>query len=321
MTTTTQETRQGNNAITLIGEVKEHNLKVNTSKKDGKESTYINGNMVIKTGEFSDITLEVFVGELSSKGNVKKEFTTLLEFINEDLKTGANVKESKDVTKVRIFGDGNFTPRFKEDIFKGKGSDEVKTKIKMDLGFGKVAVDNRITPDQYKATFDVEVYVRNIIEEEKEGETTGRAKIEGLLPIYGGSVIPLEIIAGVVEDEEGSFDFGEQVLNGVDIGSTINLWGAINYQAIVTKITKGGSLGRAKVEEKTEYINEFQAEGGDVTEDENKEFDGELIKKALLARDSAIEEKKNEPAKEDKGSNKGKGLGSGKTEGRTRPKF
>lgn len=313
---TNQEIRQGNNAIALTGEVKEHKLRLN--EKDGKK--YINGSMVIKTGEFSDIDLGIYVGEKSSKGTVKKSFITLQKFIDEEYKTGANITGEEVSTKVRIFGNGDFTPHFKEDMYKSEGSDEVKTIIKMDLGFGTISVDSRITPEDYKATFDVEVYVRNIIEEIKDDKTTGRAKIQGLLPVYGGKVIPLELIAGMVEDDDGeTFDFGEQILNGVEIGCTINLWGAINYQSIIETVKKGGGLGKAKVEEKRTYINELLAEGADIAV-EAKEFDAELVKKALIERDSRIEDKKNEAPKENKKSN-GLGNSGSNAPKRNRPQF
>jgi len=141
-----------------------------------------------------------------------------------------------------------------------------------------------------------------------------------LLPVYGGKVIPLEIIAGMVMDDDGtSFDFGEQVLNGVEVGCTINLWGAINYQSIIETVKKGGGLGKAKVEEKRTYVNELLAEGADIAV-ESKEFEAELVKKALIERDARIEDKKNESPKENK---KASGLGNGTTNApkRNRPQF
>ena len=312
--TTNQELRQGKNAISLIGEVKEHKLK--SGAKDGNK--YINGSIVIKTGDFSDIELSVFVGEKSKKGTIKKAYTTLQKFIDEEYKTGANATAEQVVSKVRVFGNGDFTPHFKEDLYKSEGSDEVKTILKMDLGFGTFSVDNTLTPKDYKSTFDVEVYVRNIVEEIKDDVVTGRAKIQGLLPVYEGKIFPIELIAGIVVGEDGeSFDFGEQIISGIEIGSTINLWGAINYQSIIETIKKGGTLGKAKTEEKRTYVNELLAEGGEVTS-EVLEFDADLVQKALIERDSRIAEKKAETPKE---GNKGKGLSGGSGEPRKRPTF
>ena len=318
------ELRQAINNITLVGEVKEQKLKLNTNK----EGSYINGSLVINTGEFSEIEVKVFVGEKNKKGTVKKAFETLQKFINEDLLTLASCKNDEDresVAKVKVQGQKEFTPHFKEDIFKSKDGDEVKTKTTIDLGFGNVTLDSSLKKEDYKATFDVEMIVTSVKEEIKQGESTGRAIINGWTPVYGGKVIPMEVIAGIILDDEGEdFDFGEDILAQVEEGMTINVWGDINYKTIVTKTTKGGGLGKAKVEEHKEYINELIMVGADIQEDETKEFDMELIKQAKIERDVEIENKKNEEGSSDTKKSKGMSKSAGTTGEkvkRERPKF
>ena len=303
------ELRQAINDITLIGEVKEQKLNLNKNK----EGNYINGSLVINTGNFSEIEIKVFVSEKNKKGKVKKSFETLQKLINEDFLTLASCKNDEDrenVAKVRIQGQKEFTPRFNEDIFKIKETEEVKTKVNIDLGFGNITVDSSIKPEDYKAKFDVEMFVTSVKEETKQDEPTGRAIVSGWTPIYGGKVIPMEVVVGIILNDDGEeFDFGEDILAQVEEGMTLNVWGDINYKSIITKTTKGGGLGRAKVEEHKEYINELVVVGADIQEDEDKEFDMELIKQAKIERDVAIEEKKNEVDSKDK---KGKGMGSNK---------
>ena len=321
------ELRQAINDITLIGEVKEQKLNLNKNK----EGNYINGSLVINTGDFSEIEIKVFVSEKNKKGKVKKSFETLQKLINEDFLTLASCKNDEDrenVAKVRIQGQKEFTPRFNEDIFKIKETEEVKTKVNIDLSFGNITVDSSIKPEDYKAKFDVEMFVTSVKEEIKQDEPTGRAIVSGWTPIYGGKVIPMEVVVGIILNDDGEeFDFGEDILAQVEEGMTLNVWGDINYKSIITKTTKGGGLGRAKVEEHREYINELVVVGADIQEDEEKEFDMELIKQAKIERDVAIEEKKNEEIVDNK---KGKGMGnkgsntsaSGeKTTKRERPKF
>jgi len=320
------ELRQAINDITLVGEVKEQKLNLNKNK----EGNYINGSLVINTGDFSEIEIKVFVAEKNKKGKVKKSFETLQKLINEDYLTLASCKNDEDrenVAKVRIQGQKEFTPRFNEDIFKIKETEEVKTKVNIDLGFGNITVDSSIKPEDYKAKFDVEMFVTSVKEEIKQDETTGRAIVSGWTPIYGGKVIPMEVVVGIILNDDGEeFDFGEDILAQVEEGMTLNVWGDINYKSIITKTTKGGGLGRAKVEEHKEYINELVVVGADIQEDEDKEFDMELIKQAKIERDVAIEEKKNEEivdSKKGKGMNKGSGTGTSgeKTTKRERPKF
>jgi hypothetical protein len=316
-----QELRQGINSVNLVGAVKEHKLTLNSDKEKGN---YINGSLVIKTGEFSEIELKVFVGEKTKEGKVKKAFETLQKFINEDYITIAGCKNEEDkenVAKVRVFGNKDFVPHFKEEIFKIKETGEVKTKLSIDLGFGTLSVDNSIKEEDFKAEFDIEMYVTSIKEEEKNQEPTGRVKIVGYTPVYGGKVMPVEVVAGTIIDDDGEeYDFGQDILSQVEEGMTLNVWGTIDYKAIITKVTKGGGLGKKKVEEKRDYINDLVIVGADIQEDEEKEFDMELIKKAKIERDTEIENKKNEEVKEDK---KGRGLskGNGDKPTRERPKF
>lgn len=312
------ELRQGKNALTIVGAIKEH--KLNKSTKDGQTSMM--GSLVIKAGEFKEVEVNVFVAEKTKKGNENKTFAILNNILLEEYKTIANAKEDDTVTKVRIYGSGDFTPHFKEDMYKKKESEEVATKIKIDLGFGNIAVDNTIAEESYKAEFDVEIYVTSIEEElDKEENETGRVKVKGWLPVYGGKVIPIEMVAGVTTDEDGEeINIAEGIQDAVEEGSTFNAWGDINFEKIVEEIKKGGSIGKAKVDTKNTYINELVITGGDIVEDEEKEFDGELVKQAKLERDKAIEEKKNEAPKEEK---KSKGIGNkgGDKTKRERPKF
>ena len=315
------ELRQGVNNVTLTGEVKEHKLKFN---KD-KDGNYINGSLIVKTGEFSELEVKVFVKEKNKDGKAKKVFETLNKFIEKEQLTIADCKNDEDrenVTKVRVFGNKDFVPHFKEEIFKIKESEEVKTKITIELGFGTISIDNGIKPEDYKADFDVEMYVTSVKEEIKNDEETGRTIISGWTPVYGGKVIPMEFVAGTIIDDEGEeYDFGADVLNSVEEGMTLNLWGNINYQSKIVKTKKGGTLGKAKIEEHREYVNELIVLGADIQEDEEKEFDPELVKKAKIERDNEIENKKNEESSDKKGKGLGnKGAGANTTK-RERPKF
>lgn len=312
------ELRQGKNALTIVGAVKEH--KLTKSTKDGKTSMM--GSLVIKAGEFKEVEVNVFVAEKTKKEKDNKTFIALNKILTEEYKTMANAKEDDTVTKVRVYGSGDFTPHFKEDMYKKKDTEEVATIIKLDLGFGNIAVDNTITEEDYKAEFDIEVYVTNISEEfDKEENETGRIKVKGWLPVYGGKVIPIEMVAGTIVGDDGEeINIAEGIQDAVEEGSTFNAWGDINFEKIVEEVKKGGSIGKAKVDTKNTYINELVITGGDVVEDEAKEFDGDLVKEAKLERDKAIEEKKNEAPKEDK---KAKGIGKtgDKDKKRTRPTF
>ena len=295
-----QELRQAINKVEITGVVKEH--KLNTGKSDSGK--YINGSIVVKAGESTEITVKVFVAETNAKGKVKKAYENLKKIFDGEYKTMVEVPEEEAI-KVRLWGNEVFTPQFREEIYKPENAVEVITRVNVDLGFGNVTIDNSITPEDYKATFDVEVFVESVQEEiGKNDEETGRVIIKGWCPVYGGSVIPLEIKAGIVTDEEGEYDFAEDIRDSVDPETTINLWGDIDFREIIEKTTKGGGIGRAKVEEKRTYVHDLVAVGADFVEGDD-EYDIDIIKAARNLREEKKQEAENKAdSTEDKGSKK-----------------
>lgn len=284
-----QELRQALNKVEITGVVKEHKLSTGKTN-DGKK--YVNGALVVKAGEFTEVTVKVFVSEKNSNGKVKKAYENLKKILDGECKTMAEVPEEEAV-KVRLWGNDGFTPQFKEEMYKPESAPEVITRVGVDLGFGNVTIDNNIKPEDYKATFDVEVFVESVIEElNRDDEETGRVIVKGWCPVYGGSVIPLEIIAGVVNDDEGEYDFAEDIRDSVDPDTTINLWGDIDYRVIIEKTTKGGGLGRAKTEEKRTYVHDLIAVGADFVEGDD-EYDIDAIKKARNVREEKKQEVEN----------------------------
>jgi hypothetical protein len=302
-----QELRKAINKIEVTGAVKES--KLNSGK--GDNGNYINGSLVIKAGEFTEVEVKVFVAEKTQEGKVKKAYGTLKQILDKDVKTMADGASEEEAVKVRIWGNGDFTPQFREEMYVTESTpDEVTTRLSLDLGFGNVTLDERITPEDYKATFDVELFIVKIEEEKKAGEETGRVVVKGYTPVHGGSVIPVEIVAGVVEDEDESFDFAEQIRGSVGEQTTINLWGNIDYRSIIVQEKKGGGLGKAKIEEKRTYVHDLVATGGDIIDDVNKEFDEELIRAAVVERENKKQEVLTKSKEKDKDKDKkGKGLG------------
>lgn len=308
------ELRTGTNKIGITGVVKEH--KLNLQKNDKKEE-YINGSLVIKAGEFKEIEVRVFVSKLTKEGKVKKNFETLKKFIDKEYDTMATNKEN--AVTVSIYGNESFSPQLKEERYPNQTKTEITTKISCDLGFGSIRVAE-FAEEDYKATFDIELFVISVEEEMKDDEETGRVIVKGYAPIYGGDVMEMKIMAGIVVDDEGEYDFAEDIRNGVDAGDTVNFWGDINFMKIIEKKKKGGGMGRAKIEEKSTYINELVAIGAELVEDENEAFDEELIGKAVKERKIAMEEKLNEAKKKGDEKDGKKGLSGSKDKGEDKPK-
>lgn len=309
------ELRKGTNNINIIGVVKEHKLQL---QKNNKKEEYINGSLVIKAGEYTEIELKVFVSKLKKDGTVKKNFETLKKFIDKEYDTVATNKEN--ATTISVYGNGDFCPQLREERYANGTKTEMITKVSCDLGFGNIKIDD-YSEEDFKATFDIEMFVTSVDEEMKEDEETGRVIVKGFTPIYGGDVMEVKVFAGKIVDEEGEYDFAEDVRDGVDAGDTVNFWGDINFMKIITKKKKGGGMGRAKIEERTDYINELVAIGAELVEDEEKAFDEELIGKAVKERKVDLEERLEKAKKDNKGEDKSNKKGmSGSKDKSDKPK-
>lgn len=291
------ELRQAMNKIDITGVVKEHNL--NSGKtEEGKK--YINGNLTIKAGEFTEITIKVFTTEKNSKNKIKKTYENLKKILDGEVRTMAETSEEEAV-KVRLWGNNGFAPQFKEEIFKAEEAVDVITKTSIDLGFGNLIIDNKIGPEDYRASFDVEMFVESVDEElDKNEEETGRVIVKGWVPVYGGTVVPLELKAGIIEDEEGEFDFAEEIRNNIDPESTVNFWGEIDFKTIIEKKEKGGSMGRAKIDESRTYVHDLVAVGAEFVADDDV-YEIEDIQKAIVVREGKKQEIANKADSEEKG--------------------
>lgn len=305
------ELKTGLNKVEIIGVAKENKLK----EGKGECGNYINGSLIVKTGEFSTVELNVFVNETTKKGKKDVRYNFLKQILDGELKTLADGVSEEEAVKVNVWADNpKFSARFEEDIFKPKNSNKAIAKTKIDLGFGKIVADEKIKPEDYIAKFDVDMFIDKIKEEVKDDEETGRVIIAGYVPVYGGKVIPIEVVAGVVEDKDGNeFDFANQIRRDLDEKTSLNIWGKIDFQEIIIKKKKGGKLGLARIEEEKKYVSDLVAVGGD---EPTVEFDEELITKALAEREISIKEVE---SKDNKGAGLKTRVASAKTKVKINP--
>lgn len=318
------ELRTAGNKINLVGYVKEQKLK----EGKGESGEYINGSIVIKTGEFSEIELKVFVSKMNKDGTkVKKNYEVLKQLLDGELPTLADGGE--ETTIVTVYGNKEFTPTIKENRYANKEKEEVIARPIFDLGFGNIKVTNDKTEEDFEANYDIEIYVNEIVDEVKvvgeDEEETGRVLVKGYLPLYGGDIMPITLVAPkeIKEDEEDEnsevIELAELIKDEIDEGDTINVYGTINYEKIVEKKKKGGKIGKAKTDTKTTYVSELLIEGADFLEDEEQVYEEEDIKKALKERKIKLEEILENAQKEDEedsSSKKSKGVGTKKTKKR-----
>lgn len=159
----------------------------------------------------------------------------------------------------------------------------------------RVQVGEEFNP---RAEFEVEVFVRNVkAETNKDAEETGRAEVEGYIPLYGGKVIPFTFKVAA----EGS----EYVQDNYEPGQTVKFYGDIvNFKEKKVTVEKA-AFGKDKEKVTYNTVREYVITGGGEAYDEEsvKAYSVDLIKKALTEREIYLDElknKNNEPKKEEK---------------------
>lgn len=295
----TTELRQGANTINVEGILAEKNLELKQvdeyvdGQKTGNKKNVIQGDLKVKIGEGSYITLKVNASEKTKNGSDSKAFKGF-KTIMEQHQSIVDTKDEATADKVTALGKVTMNDYFSE----GKGMVVSYTQYACNT-MSRVKNADTYSP---KAEVELEVFYKGMKDEKKknsdgEMEETGRKILDVVLPEYGGKVIPLSII---VEDDEAIEFFDD-----LDKNVTILLYCELVNKTVVT--TKGGSgkggFGKKQTKTFTNTINEIVCRGAedpvefDDEEENCKAFAPKLIKKALQAREEMLKEK------EEKGKN------------------
>lgn len=279
------ELKQALNTVTIIGTLKEKKLELSKTK-DGKN--YIGGELVIATDKSSSYRVHIFANKKTKDGKDSKIFKSY-ETINKSYLSEAEIiKEGiPDVepTKVKATGELSLNDYylngqlFSRPQIRGRFINRVKS-------------EKEFKPH---ASFDAEMYIENIRPELKKEEETGRAVVTGILPIYGGKVIPIDFIT---DSEDDITDF---VTSNFEEGNTVEFWGDIINKIVSTTKRKKG-FGKVNEEVVTTTQRELLITGGEPEPyEEGKAYNKDGIKRALAEREVMLEELK-ENSKNNKGN-------------------
>lgn len=290
--------RQAENEVVVEGILQEVKLEERKTN-DGQE--FIGGEINIEVAEGEIHTFRVFSFKHKKDGSESGIYKGLMT-VKEDYVSVAKVgKESAD--KVRVTA-GQLGVN---DYVGGDG--QIKTFPQLSTNFiNRVQANDEFDP---KAEFEVELVVHSVVDEtDRDGEETGRVKLKGFVPQYGGSIAPLEFVA----EGEGA----EYIRDTYEKGHTVKIYGDIVNKVEITKVQQEVGFGKPKEKIKRSFTREYLITGGsEPYEEENKNtYDLQVIKKALTEREVYLEgllkkaeekaKSKNKPAKKEEK----KGFGS-----------
>lgn len=295
---TRTDLRQADAFVSVEGILSEKKLEM-VDGQDGHST--IRGSLVVKTDDTNFVTLNVYVNEFTSNGSPNRAFEGM-KTVMEEYKSIAEVGEA-EATKMTCRR-GNLQP----NTYVDKNTYEVLTNVRYSASFVSRVDDATYDP---KATFEVEAFIENMVDEvDKNGEPTGRVKINTYVPTYRG-VEPMLIIA----PEEIASD----VMDVFENGQTARFYGDLKNNVIVHENVIKLAIGGSKTEIHREFTNEIILTGASEPYEEEKAYTADAINKGLVERDLRLERDKETAKNAKKTPVTAPGMGAPRTSGTGRP--
>ena len=279
--------REANNYVEIEGILEEKNLErkvLNEGKPD--EKTIIAGDVIIGVSEEEKYKIKFYANEKTAAGADSKLFKGLETVMNEYVSKAQALNENLDesaISKVSVKG-----AKIAINDYWNEEKQTMYSTVELRSNF-----ISRVTGEfKPKANFDVEVYFETIEKEIVDNAETGRVKVEGIVPIYNGAVIPVTFYT--TEDKTYG-DIGAYLLEHYETGKSAPIGGSIRCIAKTNTTTVAG-FGAPVERTFTNYVYEYIIERGAAEQyliTDAKNFDKNTIKSAMQYRNEQLESKKN----------------------------
>lgn len=276
--------RQAENKVFIEGILSEIDIVERTYTKDGVQNNALAGQIKVRVEQkingvdkILEIPVHVFVNEMTKKGTKNPAYesidTVRREFIS--IASGAGV-EGAD--RIRISGASIQMNEYWAD------ENRLSSYPRINASFVQRVKRDEFTP---KAQFSTELVVSKMVNEvDKDGVETGRLKVEGILPQYGGRVDVVPFIA----ENPNVVDAISQYWQPKD---TVKVSGKLNFSSTVEIYTEEQGFGEPIEKKRTINVSELVITGGSQTPLEGDfAFKEEEIKNALAERKARLENRK-----------------------------
>lgn len=277
--------RQAENRVRIEGILAEIDIKPGSFNKNGQTMESIGGSITVKvtqkiSGEEKELAIPVhmFASKLTNKGTPNPAYESIKKIADEYISIAASDNGEDGADRIRITS----------------GSVRMNEYYSADgrlVSFPRVNASfvQRITKAECKpeATFTTEFVVANKSEEiDRNGETTGRYRIDAIIPQYGGRVDVVPMFA----QSPGVID---AVSTYWEIGDTVKANGRLDFSATTETTLEEVDFGEPI--EKTRTINrsDLIITGGSQTALEgDAAFDNAEVQNALADRKLRLEKQK-----------------------------
>lgn len=270
---------QSYNQIHILGRLNEIDLKERDSQKDNRH--FISGKVdfLVEQNiggqmEQSIIPVSVFAFEKTNAGKPNPAYQNAYDLMTKGTSVAATGDPEKADTYELTSG------RVAENNFLGRDGNIVSQTVINGSFFTK----RKPSESDEEATFEQEIVIAQILDEEKDDTPTGRLTIDGLVVQYNG--LP-DKVRYYVENPE-AISYISQNWNNED---TVKVIGKIRYGAETQEIQSEEDIGfgEAPTKTRTRTIKEFVITSGTPPYDDDRKYDCEEVAKALSERKHVTE--------------------------------
>lgn len=277
--------REAENIVRIEGILSETDLKYGSFDKNGTANNFIGGIIKIQVNQEingESVTLEVpvhmFASEYTNKGTKNPAYQSIERIKNEYVSIAA-AGGAANADRVRVTN-GKITM----NEYYGQNGQLIS--------FPRVTASfvTKIKPDEMNpcATFSVNfVVAKRVNEVDKEGVETGRYKVTGIVPQYGGKADVIEFITS-----------NPNVINAIGQywteNDTVSAQGRLNFSSKTETVIKEVDFGEPQASTRTVSVSELILTGGSSTPlDGDFAYDMSDIQAALAERKQRLEDSKN----------------------------
>ena len=280
--------REAENVVRIEGILSETDLKYGSFEKNGEKRNSIGGIIKIQVNQEingESVTLEVpvhmFASEYTNKGTKNPAYQSIERIMNEYVSIaaagGATNADCVRVTNGKVtmneyYGqDGRLIsfPRITASFVNKVKSDELAPKAEFSTQF---------------------VVAKKQMETDSEGVETGRYKVTGIVPQYGGRVDVIEFVTA----NPKVIDAVKQYWTEND---TVSAVGRLNFSSRTETVLKEVDFGEPQATTRTISVSELVITGGSSTPLEGDfAYDMSDIQSALAERKSRLEASKTKSA-------------------------
>lgn len=248
--------RQAENKVKIEGILSEIDLKVGSFMKNGSKVDSIGGTIKVKVEQKigdKEYTLEIpvhmFASKLTNAGKPNPAYESISRIMNEYTSIAAAGGED-GADRIRIT-----SGQIQMNEYYGQNGQLISFP-RIGASFVTKVKKEEFSPE---ATFVVEFYIASKEDEYDTNDTaTGRIKIKGVLPQYGGKVDVVDFygMPGTVKDSISKY-WNE--------GDTVRAQGRLNFSSKTEKIVREVDFGEPQVDIRTINVSELIITGGNQT--------------------------------------------------------